>query len=379
MSSEPWDVPLKKSSRRILTKLIKKYEKEGQMRELGITCSRMAQLLKEIGPMSDAAIYGQKAIEYLRRTDDKKELAKALRVACIPFSSGPHKEWLEESLALSRQIGDKEEEGWTIYRFTRAFTPTIERLKELEDLDEITKAMRYREMADQARNGHTVEEALGIFEEIGNDIGIATCLLSLGVESRSRAQFDRAVELYERAGDSNMAGKARMFAETFAPLPKPWDLPDEALSIPVLLDLVSTYRTEDKIEELGLCLSRLSEFMMKFGTNDGTEKGKVAFTYASEAVQLIERLHRGTDYCQALLNAGSSMVSPQCKSLLKRCAKRAEEIFEMPILAWATYHLGVNYNEPGYTVEGALEIFQELGDSTGITACQAWIETNRIK
>ena len=119
MTKKPWDLPVDETSKLILEALIAKYEALGQNRELGICCSRMANLLKHIGPMDEAVTFGHRAVAYLRSTEDRKEYARALRIACLPFTLGPHREYLEESLKISREIGDKEEEGWTLFRLTK--------------------------------------------------------------------------------------------------------------------------------------------------------------------------------------------------------------------------------------------------------------------
>ena len=126
MNKELWDLPVKKASLKKLKALIDRYRQEGKARELGICLARMSHLVKHVGTddgtdtFPSSADYGIEAIHWLREAGDKKELARALRVACVPFCDGPHEEWLAESLALSREIGDRENEGWTLYRYTRA-------------------------------------------------------------------------------------------------------------------------------------------------------------------------------------------------------------------------------------------------------------------
>ncbi len=220
MSQEPWDLPVEEPSKPILEVLIAKYEAAEQARELGICCARMARLLKQIGPFPEASAYGQKAIHYLRQTDDKVELAKALRWACLPFDTSiDQKAYLEESLALAREVGARDQEAATIYQFTRAFTPNPSQSQELSTLNDKDRNNRYGEMRQEYMDGHTVEEALAIYEEINYPTGIAMCLVSLGAERKpsDRALFDRAIALYEQAGEAEAARKARMMADVFAP------------------------------------------------------------------------------------------------------------------------------------------------------------------
>ena len=224
MTKEPWDLPVDETSKPILEALIAKYEAAGQNRELGICCSRMANLLKHIGPIDEAATFGHRAVAYLRNTEDRKEYARALRIACLPFTIGPHREYLEESLKISREIGDKEEEGWTLFRLTK---PLHTAGKSMADIVETLShgsvkenQMMLAKMEKTRDRAYTLEAALAVFEEINNTIGIATCLVSLGVETvpHDRAHFDRAISLFLEAGDLDGADKAQKMADVFAPI-----------------------------------------------------------------------------------------------------------------------------------------------------------------
>ena len=227
MSSDPWDLPIEKASRKKLVHLLKSYEKAGQVREAGICCSRLANLLKHIGPMDEAANYGHRAVAYLRNTEDRKEYARALRVACLPFMAGPHLEYLEKSLEICREIGDKEEEGWTLFRLTKPLhtagksmadiMETLEHGSVKENQIMLAKMERTRDQT------YSLEDSLAVFEKIGDKVGIATCLVSLGVEREphKRAHFDRAITLFLEACDSDGADKALKMAEVFAPVNNP--------------------------------------------------------------------------------------------------------------------------------------------------------------
>lgn len=224
MTKDPWDLPVDETSKPILEALIAKYEAEGQNRELGICCSRMANFLKHIGPMDEAVTFGHRAVAYLRSAEDRKEYARALRIACLPFTIGPHREYLEESLKISREIGDKEEEGWTLFRLTK---PLHTAGKSMADIVETLShgsvkenQMMLAKMEKTRDRAYTLEGALAVFEEIGNKVGIATCLVSLGVERmpHDRAHFERAISLYLEAGDLDGADKAQKMADVFAPM-----------------------------------------------------------------------------------------------------------------------------------------------------------------
>lgn len=194
MTGEPWDVPVTEEGRRILYELVERYRESCQTRELGICLSRLAHCVKHVGaedgagPFVASAIFGREAVELLRQSDDKRELARAVRVAAVPLVTGvDHKALLDESLAIAREIGDKEEEGWTLGRMTLG-----------ADVE-----------------GATIELALACFEACGCLRGKATCLVSLGFDRspQSPELIDEAVELYKQAGDHREAERARVFAD----------------------------------------------------------------------------------------------------------------------------------------------------------------------
>ena len=80
--------------------------------------------------------------------------------------------------------------------------------------------MMLAKMEKTRDRAYTLEAALAVFEEINNTIGIATCLVSLGVETvpHDRAHFDRAISLFLEAGDLDGADKAQKMADVFAPI-----------------------------------------------------------------------------------------------------------------------------------------------------------------
>ena len=376
MNKEPWDLPVEESSRPILLALIEQYEAAQQARELGICCARMAHLLKQVGPFSEASLYGQKAVFYLRQTDDKKELSRALRWACLPFDSSidQKKAYLEESLALAREIGAKEQEAATIYQFTRAFTPSPQQMEELNPLEEKERNKRYSEMRQEYMGDHTIEEALAIYEEIGYGSGIAMCLVSLGAERKpsERALFDRAIALYEEAGETEAARKAKMMADTFAPLPRPWELPEEPDSRAILSKLIEGYRESNQRRELAMCLWRMSNLSALFGSIDPS---KTPISYARESLVCFRQSVRGTEYCLALEQAAKAAPDHDERlANLEELVSYSEEICEPYIHGRALFALVTQFPKAVKDISGALEFFEDIEDEAGIAACKALIK-----
>jgi hypothetical protein len=196
MSSEPWDVPRTEEGRDQLIQLINKYQRSGQLRELGCSLSRLAHIVKHVGAPDDlpafpaSAAVGAEAVQVLRQVGDKRELALALVHAAVPMCDVEHAALLNEALALSREIKDKEVEGWVLFRMTRA----------------------------NGVPGHTIKEALACFEEAGCNRGIATCLTSLGFEPATRDPelLQRAIALYEDEGMAEDAERARVMLGVIA-------------------------------------------------------------------------------------------------------------------------------------------------------------------
>jgi hypothetical protein len=120
----------------------------------------------------------------------------------------------------AKAIGARDEEAATIYRYTRAFTPSPDQMKVWSAFSDEERQVQYQKMREEFMDGHTVEEALAIYEELNHPTGIAMCLVSLGVERKpsDRALFDRAIKLYTEAGETEAARKAAMMADVFAPL-----------------------------------------------------------------------------------------------------------------------------------------------------------------
>lgn len=371
---QPWELPNKKSSKTKLKALIREYEGSGQVREAGICCMRMAHLLKQIGPFGESAQYGQKAVELLRQADEKKELIRALRAACVPFTALVDQQaYLNEALMLSIEIKDRVEEAWTIYRMTRAYTPNQDEQKELEGLSERASVAKYRELAERARNGYTVERALSIFEEVGDEMGIATCLVSLGIERKpsDRALFERAISLFEKLGDTNSVWRTTMMADTFAPLPQPWDLPLEAASLPILTNLIEEHRKSGDRKALGLCLSRTAKLCLELGSREQAAK------YAGEAVKTLRKNKKATEFCTALDLAARATDEPKKRyKYFDRLAIVSEDVGEMKLMAWAIFHLSTENPNSDRNVEDALELFEDIQDEEGVFACQKWMNEN---
>lgn len=195
--TEPWDLPTTEDGRDQLLKLAEEYEKAGKIRELGNCYARLAHVVKHVGmpdgyeAFPSARAFGERAVECLRQAGDKKELARALLSGAVPLSSPNTAAELTEALAIAREIGDREMQAETLFRMTRA----------------------------DGVPGHTIEEALEIFEELGDAGGCATCLLSISVERtpRSLEMFDRAIALYEESGAEEELRKARIMRNVFFP------------------------------------------------------------------------------------------------------------------------------------------------------------------
>jgi len=198
---DPWQVPLTKRGREKLEALAGEYRSTRRYRELGETLSALSHLYKHVGTaggegaFSSAAAAGREAVRILRKHGDNRSLAIALRRAAVPFTgSKRNQRMLEESLRLCREIGDREQEGWTLYRMTRA----------------------------DGVEGYTLEEALACFDETGCAEGRATCLISLAIQEHPwrREWLVEAVSLYEASGDRRLAKMARLYVECH-------DMPDE--------------------------------------------------------------------------------------------------------------------------------------------------------
>ncbi|MCE9558588.1 MAG: hypothetical protein K8R88_06515 [Armatimonadetes bacterium] len=190
--AEPWDIPRSPESRDKLKSLGDDFRAEGKLREAGICYSRLAGMLKWV-PFDDqpafqsALNYGIEAVELLRQTDDKAELATALRVTPTIFH--PNRQAiLEESLSLARECGARAEEAWTLMQLA------------------------------SPNNCEFIEEAIAIFEELGDKHGIAVCSTSLGMKMpkpRDSALFERAINLYKELGDEKAAERAATLMEMF--------------------------------------------------------------------------------------------------------------------------------------------------------------------
>ena len=172
-------IPVTPEGRDQLLRTVESLRQGDDKRALGNALATIAHITKHVGApdavadaFPTAAAYGRESVALLREHGDKAELARALRLAAVPLEPMDHASMLEESLALAREAGALEEEGWTLYRMTQA----------------------------NGVPGHTVEEALAAFEACGCLAGQAACLLSLGF-SRSPKEpdlIDRAVAIYDQ-------------------------------------------------------------------------------------------------------------------------------------------------------------------------------------
>jgi hypothetical protein len=196
--SNPWDVPRTEAGRDELIRLVDEFKQAGKDREAGICLLNLAHVYKHVGApdgraFDAAAEAGAEAIALLRQAGDKRELARALRLAAVPFSADCAA-LLNESLALARQIGDVEEEAWTIFRMNHG----------------------------DGVPGHTHEEALALFEECGSLEGQASCLRSMGfkIGKHNIDLLKKSIELFEQAGNAEEAERGRAFLDV-AMMPEP--------------------------------------------------------------------------------------------------------------------------------------------------------------
>lgn len=173
-----------------LLTLIADLRANSDKRTLGIALATLAHVVKHVGTadgrpaFASAAEAGTEAVHILRETGDKAELARALRLAALPFCGLDCATMLTESLALTRELGDREQEGWTLLRMT----------------------------GSDGVPGHSVEEALAAFKECGDLSGQATCLMKIGFRRPHQPELiEKAVEIFESIGASRDADVARQF------------------------------------------------------------------------------------------------------------------------------------------------------------------------
>jgi hypothetical protein len=193
--SEPWDVPESPEGREKLRNLVEEYRASGQMRELGLSLTKLASLVKQIGTGTDDGAftaglgYAAEAIQYLRATEDRRSLATVLRVgAGFTFGQPPADEWLAEAKAISVELGDTAGEGWALFA-SSAWN------KESHD-----------ELLDQAKER---------FWESGDLQGVAAAEVRQGVSGRDYQAIVRGAEIYESLGLSRRAEESFAMAAQF--------------------------------------------------------------------------------------------------------------------------------------------------------------------
>lgn len=183
-----------------LTILVRDLRTKGDKAALGRALTDLADSVKHVGTpdgenaFAASARLGSEAVSLLRETGDRKGLSRALRVAAVPMIEGiDHRAMLEESLSLARAIADREEEGWTLLRMTRA--------------DGVKRV--------------TIEEALKCFEDCGSLEGQASCLLVMGFECNPRQPelIRRAAQLFREAGNMREADRAEQIARLAQAVP----------------------------------------------------------------------------------------------------------------------------------------------------------------
>lgn len=198
MRTDPRDIPETPEGREALAVLIDELRASGDLRELGIALTRMAHLVKQVGAgegqdaWAACVSYGSEAESVLRQTDDRAALAAALTGAHLNFlPKQQREEKAREALAIARELGDPEQEGWAIFSLAMIGYPGESPWPDLR-----------------------MEDAMACFERAGSLSGKATCLHILGASSsdgRWRMNLE-AAELYEKDGRFERAARAYSLA-----------------------------------------------------------------------------------------------------------------------------------------------------------------------
>lgn len=164
---------------------------QGDSKELVECLIELSYLAKHVGDGDESFVsshkYGINAANMAHRLDEKELLGIALRYASVPFVGADCETMLKKSLEIFREIGNRKEEAWTIYRMTRA----------------------------EGVEGYTVEMALEIFEDVNDEGGIAACLISL--MPRTEENLDRAIAIYKKHGAERDLKMALMMKKCYFP------------------------------------------------------------------------------------------------------------------------------------------------------------------
>jgi hypothetical protein len=255
----PWDVPETREGRAELERLVTEYERGGKLRELGITLTKLAQLVKQLGPSRQGEDWGavyhscaSRAVEVLRQTDDMPALAAALRALASPFAAGnvfqsPNSKFqtpLDEALQLCREAGDANGEGWTLF-------------------------------AMSASDSKLVPEALACFERAGNSYGIANWRLRAGVRAYDAPKIIEAAELFASLGEDRQAEEAFVMATVFG---RDKLTVDETEAL--LLRALEHAKNRGAVDRQKLILDSLSKAMRK------AKRSEAARTYEVQAQSL---------------------------------------------------------------------------------------------
>ena len=197
MANEPWDLPYSDEGREALRELAKTYEAEGKLRELGLTLTHLARVIKWKGngdagdAWAESARVGLKAVWALRQTDDRLALANALRIAAQPWISGLDQgALLDEAEAISREIGDFAGQGWALYAKSKSLKGEAEK--------------------------ECVELATECFEKGGDSVGLACILQTRGISTREIQDFERACDYFLEGGQAHQAWRALYMGAHFA-------------------------------------------------------------------------------------------------------------------------------------------------------------------
>lgn len=95
------------------------------------------------------------------------------------FDHSPHDSRWDEVITLARASGDRRTEGWALYR----------------------RGDAHRRLHEDEASADLLNEALEIFEEVGDDAGVAWSLVGLSTIARDRGDRALARSIFDRIGD----------------------------------------------------------------------------------------------------------------------------------------------------------------------------------
>jgi tetratricopeptide (TPR) repeat protein len=134
--------------------------------ELGQAYLGLAYIYKHIGPADGrrpfvaSAEAAQRAVSYLRQTDDRRALAAALRASVVAFVTDNHAEadqWLAEALAIAESDNDSSAIAWTHHAIS---THSLRTGRSAKGKENQAKAISYWK-----QSAVSSDKAMGHFQE----------------------------------------------------------------------------------------------------------------------------------------------------------------------------------------------------------------------